>query len=111
MVKFGSRGRFLTRHWLLHGPAEASFPGVLPRHRPDGPSQRPTVKSERVGPDPLGQYLVYVWALVEISSLMEKEFVVYLNEQEKLLCQEMSKFRVSKCCQIHSSVLFSLKNN
>jgi len=75
----------LTWHWLLHGPAEASFPAFLPRHRPDGLSKSRTVKSECVGPEILGQYLVYVWALVEISSLMEKEFVVYLNEQEKLL--------------------------
>jgi len=76
-------GVFLTTHSLLHGRAEASFPAVLPRHRPAGLSQRPTVTSERVGPDPLGQYLVYVWALVEISSPVEKEFVVYLKMNKR----------------------------
>jgi hypothetical protein len=85
---------FLTTHSLLHGRAEPSFPAVLPRHRPDGPSQRRRVKSERVGPDPLGQYLVYVWALIEISSQVsrkkkeissqvEKEFVVYLKMNKR----------------------------
>ena len=83
---------FLTTLWLLHGPAEAIFPAVLPSHRPDGLPQRRTVESECVGPEPLGQYLVYLLGPVEISRLVEREFVVYLNEQKLSSRETFLKF-------------------
>ena len=106
---FASRGSrhilFLTRHWLLHGLAQKSFPAVLPRHWADGLAQRRTVESECVGPQFLGQYLVYRSAPVEISRLVEKEFVVVcLNEQTKPFWSEKDFVNLDK--ELPVSLLF-----